>query len=214
METKCHTPKPNVLCVNVEQVYDWVVQGGCLTTEVPISCQCFETQVPPDVRNPKVKCILTDKYGNPLPLNTKVDATEVCPREDHRYEVEGSTVVLQKVTFQKKLYVKLIVSWTEPECANQVQILSRPIPLTFVETAFLCAPPGTSLVVRVSGFTCQSTVFRDKIRISVFVCQSIQTVAPVTVEMTTNFCTPRESWVDRCGLPTVPPTCPSVFPNS
>ncbi len=207
------------LCINTDKVYDWIIEEGFGSTTLLASN--LPVALPAGATNVQVNCILTDATGTPLPINTELDVTEVAPREDRQFVVDGTPVTLQRVTFRKTVYIVLEVTGVDPATGSQFLITSNPFPpFNFLETAFLCAPEGTSLVVRISDFSCQTVINRNdagditSFGVSITVCQSIQTIAPVTIEVAAEFCTPREQITEACTNPTIPPQCPTVFPGA
>ncbi len=206
------------LCVNAEKVYDWVIEEG--TGSTTLLASRLPVAIPADATNVQVKCILTDENGIPLPINTQIDVTEVAPREDRQFDLDGTIVTLQRVLFTKKIYIVLEISGVDSATGSQFFITSDPFPpFNFTETEYLCAPPGTTLIVRISDFSCQTVVNRTEtdaisgFGVSIFICQSIQVVAPVTIELSANFCVPRETLSEHCGNPRIPPQCPIIFPG-
>jgi hypothetical protein len=204
------------MCINAEKVYDWVVQGSTGSTTVPVAS--LPVALPAGATNVVVNCTLTDSTGIPLPINTAVNAPEVAPREDRQFRVDGVIITLQQVTFTKVLYVVLEVSGVNPATGTQFLITSAPIPFTFMETEFLCAPAGTSLLVRISNFSCLPIINRDTdgaitgFGLQILVCQSIQIMAPVTIELNAAFCSPRSLLAEQCANPVMPAQCPGLFP--
>lgn len=204
------------LCVNINKVYDWVIEESSGSTTIAVDDLPIE--IPADATNVVARCILTDSEGTPLPPNTEIEVTEVAPREDRQFDVNGIIVTLKRVIFSKVVYVVLEVSGVDPETGTLFQITSDPVPFTFLETENLCAPAGTNLVVRISNFTCLSVINRNidgeitRFGIDISVCQSIQAVAPATIEFTANFCSPRDQLTDQCANPIMPPQCPAIFP--
>ena len=93
-----------------------------------------------------------------------------------------------------------------------------PIPIEIPESIFLCAPEGTDLVVRLSDIECNVVLncvggALGSVDISLNLCQSVQTVTNVTVELPAEFCQPREVFTEQCPTPTIPAQCPVVFPG-
>ncbi len=217
METKPICKVQETLCINVEKVYDWILEEAAGSTTIPIAR--LPIPLPAGATNVEVDCTLTSADGTPLPINAKLDVTEVSPRKERQFEVNGTLVTLQRVTFTKTLYVVLEISGVDPTTGEQFLITSNPAPFTFIETAFLCAPPGTSLVVRISDFACLTVINRDETEaitgfgLSISICQSIQIVSPATIELSADFCAPREILSEKCATPTIPAQCPAVFPG-
>lgn len=216
MEVKEKLGRRDPLCVNVNKVYDWIVESSTSSTTVPV----IDLPIPlaADATDMEVNCILTNSAGLPLPLNTELEVTETSPRVDHQFTIGGRPVVLQQVSFTKTLYVLLKITGVVPETGTPFVITTNPISFTFMETAFLCAPAGTLLAVRVSNFNSLSVVERDETAaitgfgLNISICQSIQTIAPVTVELDAHHCRPRPPVMESCGKPEVPQDCNRVFP--
>lgn len=217
METNVQIRPHHHICINAEKVYDWIIEEGSGSTSVPAGS--MPTALPVGATNVTATCYLSDASGAPMPLNTAVSVTENTPRTDKQFEVNGCTITLQEVNFTKTLYAVLQVECVEPVAGNRVLLTSNPLPFTFLESVILCAPPGTYLVVRISGSSCTTMIRRNTegnitgFAVSISVCQSIQTVAPVTIEVPASMCQPREPLHDKCGNPIMPPTCPVVFPR-
>lgn len=206
------------LCINTEKVYDWVMEESSGSTTIPVGP--MPTPLPAGALGIETNCKLTDETGTPIPLNSTVPVTESAPRQNQQFEVGGTTVTLQRVTFTKTLYVVLAITGTDPTTGMQFMVNSDPTPFTFVEIAYLCAPPGTSLVVRISDFSCLTVIEQDGegvitgFTLNITACQSIQSVAPVTIELGAGFCAPREALTETCAGPSIPPQCPAVFPGN
>ncbi len=217
MEDKSLCITPNTLCINTDRVYDWVIEEAESSTTIPAIG--MPLTIPLEATNVKATCILTDAAGVPLPINTELNVTETAPRENHQFTVDNTVVTLQRVIFTKVIYVVLEVTGVDSTTGTQFLIQSNPIQLNFMETIFLCAPPGTTLLVRVSNFSCLTVINRDgtgaiiDFQLNINICQSIQMVAPVTVEVRADMCSPRKILTEHCGNVSIPPRCPSVFPR-
>lgn len=205
------------MCINTDKVYDWIVGESTGSTTIPVGDLPIE--LPVDATNVKVDCSLTDADGLPIPINAQLDITEIPPRQDVQLRVDGTLVTLQRVSFRKSLYAVLTVSGVNPVDGTQFLITSDPVPFNFVETALLCAPIGTTLSVKVSNYSCSAVINSDAtgaitgFGLEIFVCQSIQAIAPVTVKLSTSFCSPRDDLLEQCIGPVIPPQCPVVFPG-
>ena len=213
--------KPNIkenICINTEKVYDWIIGESTGSTSIPVGD--LPVPLPADATNVKVDCILTDIDGIPIQINAELDIEETPPREDVQLDIEGTLITLQRITFTKSLFAVLEVSGVDPEDGSQFFITSEPVPFNFVETALLCAPVGTTLVVRISNFSSSAIINRGTdgeitgFGLQIFICQSIQSIAPVTVELATEFCAPRDALLEGCSNPTIPPQCPIIFPGN
>lgn len=217
MEEKTLHNGPRALCVNIEKVYDWIVEQATGSTTVPLGA--FTPAIPAGATNVTVSCFLSDSNGVPVPTNSQLSVVETAPRQDREFEVRGRQVTLQTVSYTKTVYAVVEVSGVDPATGNHFIISSTPRPFTFLETAYLCAPAGTSLVVRVSDFDCLTVIQRNAdgdiigFALSIFLCQSIQTVAPLTVELCAETCRPRRPLTETCGRPDAPPGCPGIFPE-
>src|SRR5699024_4265445 len=207
----------DTLCINTEKIYDWIV--GDSTGSTTIDVDDLPIALPADATNVEANCTLTDEDGDPIPINTQIDIVEVTPREERQIDVDGELVTLERVRFRKTLYATLEVSGVDPATGTQFLITSDPVSFNFVETAFLCAPEGTAIVVSISDFSCLGVINRDvddviiDFDLEIFVCQSIQAIAPVAVEVAADLCMPREELIDRCAGPVRPPQCDMVFPG-
>ena len=90
-----------------------------------------------------------------------------------------------------------------------------------IETFLLCAPEGTIVECEITDFRCKvhviPTVNKSSkcidIIISIDMCQSVQTVSEVKLEIEANECKPRTELEDitLCPEPDFPAQCPSVF---
>lgn len=214
-----------LLCINTEKVYDWILEEATVSRTLAIG-DLGTLPVGVDgailcdpLARIQITPMLTDATGAPLPLNSEVTVVESLPRIDRQFEVDGALVTLQRVTFTKTVYVVLEISGVNPTTGTPFTFRTPPIPFVVTESAFLCAPAGTTLVVRITDFEAQTIVNCTAgafvgLGISIVVCQSIQTVTPVTLELTAEFCAPREALIENCPPPLIPPQCPIVFPGA
>ncbi|GIN83977.1 hypothetical protein J6TS2_03630 [Heyndrickxia sporothermodurans] len=223
-------PKPlqgaqELLCINTEKVYDWILEESSASQTVLAAALGLPAGFDLTLfGNPLAQIvitgILTDAAGHPLPLNSEVTVTESLPRTDRQFEVDGALVTLQRVTFTKTVHVVLEISGVIPATGTPFLVRTTPITFTFTETAYLCAPEGTTLSVRISDFGAQTIINLDaagalvSIGVSIEVCQSIQTYTPVTIELTADFCLPRAPLFESCSTPLIPPQCPVIFPGA
>ncbi|HZK34128.1 MAG TPA: hypothetical protein VFD33_02305 [Bacillota bacterium] len=217
MSSKTNCVNQENLCANINKVYDWVIEQSTGSTIIPVDE--LPIDLPEDATNVEAQCTITDSEGTPLPPNTEVAITEISPREDRQFDVNGTLVTLQRVTFSKVVYVVLEVTGVDPATGSLFLITTDPVPFTFLETENLCAPAGTTLVVRISNFSCLSVINTDVDEVitgfglEVAICQSIQSVAPATVELGASFCSPRDLLTEQCPNPAMPPQCPVIFPT-
>ncbi|SDC11052.1 hypothetical protein SAMN05421734_104163 [Pelagirhabdus alkalitolerans] len=210
-----------LLCFNAEKVYDWVVLQETVNQNVSAEDIGALTIDPcgPTVSDLSTRCYLIDPLtGNPLPQNAEIEVTETAERQDRDFLIDGQEVELQRVSFEKTL--SLVVEFTGFDGVTPFLELSDPIEIEIPESVYLCAPEGTRLVVRISEVTCSATVNCDNtelesVDLTLNVCQSVQAVADVTLELEASFCEPRDLLaIDECQTPIVPQQCPTVFPGN
>lgn len=207
-----------LLCVNTDKVYDWVISQTNVNTNVTVA-DIGTLPVDPcaaAVTNLTTECFLTDSAGNPLTLNSVVPVTETRDREDRSFVIDGTEVVLQNVAFQKNL--NLVIEFTGLNGTTPFVERSLPIAIEIPESIFLCAPEGTDLIVRLSDIECNVVLnctgtALTSVDVTLNLCQSVQTTANVTVELVADFCQPREVLTEQCPTPTIPPQCPVLFPG-
>jgi len=207
-----------LLCMNAEKVYDWVILQGNVSTSANASELGGLTIDPcdPSVSKLTTETFLTDEDGNRLSPNDIIEITESQERSDRPFIIDGTEVMLQNVSFQKTLYV--VVEFSGLKYTTPFVEQTLPIPITIPESLFMCAPNGTDLVVRITDVDCTVSVnCTDKsltsLDITLNVCQSVQSVTEVTVELFTKFCEPRDVLTEQCPSPIIPPQCPVIFPG-
>lgn len=197
-----------LLCINTEKVYDWIVNEATfdlniIGEDLPAGLDCGDFDVD------EVTCEV-------LPADVPI---EIINREDRTFVIDGAEVTLQVITIRKNFVVTLFfptatgVEEVELDYARSEQVI-------------LCAPEGTDIVVTYTdldcfvinlecdpGDTAVGPTF-DAV-ISVRLCQSIQSTFPVTLELVAEFCQPRDLLpVQPCPAPTIPPQCPVIFPST
>lgn len=208
-----------LLCINTEKVYDWVILQEDLNQSVlpaAIGALPFDP-CGPAVSNLTATCYLVDPLtGNPLPPNSVIPVTETGEREDREFVIDGALVTLQRVSFVKTLNV--VIEFSGINGTTPFVFVSDEIEVDIPESVFLCAPEGTRLVVRVSDIDCSVNVncvagALESVDLFLNVCQSVQSVADVTIELVADFCQPRDILTEQCPTPSIPPQCPVVFPG-
>ncbi|HLR71999.1 MAG TPA: hypothetical protein VK085_11310 [Pseudogracilibacillus sp.] len=209
---------PEILCINTDKVYDWVVLQANINNTISAADIGALPVDPCDaaVTNVTTDCYLVDAAGNPLPPNQEIAVVETSNRQDRTFLVDGEHVLLQKVSFQSTVNVVVEIRGLNGTTPFVEQ--TRPIPVEIPESIFLCAPEGTDLVVRLSDIECNVVLNCDgttlgSVGISLNLCQSVQTVTNVTVELPADFCEPREAFTEHCSTPVIPAQCPVVFPG-
>lgn len=187
-----------------------------------------------------VECFLSDQWGNRLDPFT--DGSILCTeieqpggRQNVSVSIPGvpTPVTLQKVKVLKKGFVVVRVTGTKGAC------ISDPIEWAVAEKFFLCAPAGTSLQCHLTDFECdvhlicvendngKDGVGKDgskncgknkrefkQLDISINMCQDVQMEALVKIEVTAEFCAPRQDIPFECPPRSFPPQCPTVFPGN
>ncbi|OLO35934.1 hypothetical protein BTR23_16100 [Alkalihalophilus pseudofirmus] len=186
-----------------------ILNGGNGNSTLGINCD-----------NLNVECIITDAFGNPV--DPEADNGIICKeitdprnRESFEFTLNGETVTLQKVKVLKKGFFRIQVS-----NGNGVVCISAPQSFATVEKFYLCAPRGTTLQCHITDFQCEAVLCcRDdgtfeQVDVSINMCQNIQMEAIVKLEITADFCQPRQEIPFECPPLQVPPQCPEVFPGS
>ncbi|MED1470479.1 hypothetical protein [Bacillus salipaludis] len=207
MEVKNLSGGQELLCVNVDKVYDWVTYQG--SVNLPGTTITF----PAGVLDP---CAVGTTILDIAAEVTVGPVTEVGERVNRTFIINGAEVTLQRVTIVKTLSIAVTVTALDAT-GVQITLTGVPIPATITESFFLCAPEGTDITVTaydtetsVSGACVAGALVVD---IASVVCQGIQVTAPVTIELTADFCAPRENIIAACPAPAIPPQCPTVFPT-
>ncbi|PLR80742.1 hypothetical protein CVD25_08410 [Bacillus canaveralius] len=207
-----------LLCINTEKVYDWVILQSAMSKCVPADALHLDTDVC-KARNLKTRCILVDpKTGHPLGYNSGIKVEEIGERDDRPFIIGKDLVELQRVTFTKKLCA--VIEFSGIIGKTPFVEISKPITIEMSESLFLCAPKGTRLMVKLADSECTVRLDCDDkkdellgVDLTLNVCQSIQTVADVTVELFAAFCQPRDILTEQCPTPKIPKQCNIVFPG-
>ncbi|MDR4886975.1 DUF3992 domain-containing protein [Fredinandcohnia sp. QZ13] len=172
-----------------------------------------------DIRN--AICFLSDEHGNPLdPYNPESikceEQTDEFPRENVDITLHnGKTVTLQKITVLKSGFVT--VKFLNSK--NKVCMVCT-FPFLEYESFHLCAPEGTTLKCEITDFECKVKILphpkkdANCLRIQIFIqiCQSIQVIGVVKLEVIGVECNPREEIKETTTCPPleVPRDCPMV----
>ncbi|WP_231735262.1 BMQ_0737 family morphogenetic spore coat protein [Gracilibacillus massiliensis] len=162
-------------------------------------------------------CFLSDEFGNPLdPFSTESLICEEVKEGKGRKNVpvtlpDGQEVQLQKVIIRKSGFIVVKVSDGLNTC------LSEPISFCKIENVLLCAPEGTEILCKVSDFQCFACIncqggFYNSLEVFLDICQDIQVSTDVTVELTSDFCEPRDIIDVSCKRNvSIPPQCDLGF---
>ena len=211
MQDHLHLPDQELICINVDKVYDWVMKENTFDffPTAPITFPGV-TPATPTV-GVTVSCEVTPATSNPV---------VILRRENRQFTVDGEVVCLQLLTIQKTFSLVLVLT-----LPTGVILRSNPIPVSRSEQVVLCAPEGTDVTVTFTELDCfisapgtfvpgDGTVTFTGLVVTVMTCQSIQSTYPVTVEFLADFCTPRADLaIGACPLPARPLQCPTIFPE-
>ncbi|SDM76326.1 hypothetical protein [Sediminibacillus halophilus] len=220
MESQSLQGAQELLCINTEKVYDWVILQANVSQNVLAAALGTLPIDPcgPTVSNLTTTCYLVDPVtGEELDLNAEIPVDELGEREDRTFVIDGALVTLQRVTFTKPLSV--IVEFSGLTGTTPFVEISDPIAIDIPESLYLCAPEGTRIAVRLSDLDCSVNVNCTagalvSVDIVLGICQSVQSLADVTIELEADFCQPRDVLVEQCPTPAIPPQCPVLFPGN
>ncbi|MEC5424236.1 hypothetical protein QGM71_12115 [Virgibacillus sp. C22-A2] len=218
MQTENLSEGQELLCINTEKVYDWLLND----TEFDLSVTDLDLTVNPatgdqlecdDIDLNTVTCTVAPTDVNPI---------VVLDREDRELIVDGTEITLQLVNIRKKFVVTVFVNLI-PELGGATVEVGT-VEFTRCEQAILCAPEGTEVDVTYTDLDCfvctaacdtGTTTEIDELDVTITVrlCQSIQSTFDVKLELVAGFCQPRDILLfPPCTAPTIPPQCPFVFP--
>lgn len=206
-----------LLCINADKVYDWVIlQSNVNTNATAADLALSIDPCGAPISNLTTECFLTDAAGNRLGPNSEITVTETRDREDRAFVIDGAEVILQNVAFQKNLFI--VIEFSGLTGTTPFVEQSAPIAIEIPESLFMCAPDGTDLVVRITDIECSvrlncTGTALTSVDISVNLCQGVQSIANVTVELAAEFCQPRDVLTEQCPTPVIPPQCPVLFPG-
>jgi hypothetical protein len=210
MNAKDLTGGQELICMNVDKVYDWIVNEA----DFDLALAATDITVPEGTTCADVatlSCSVTPVDDEPV---------VVISREDRQYMIDGATIVLQQVTLSKTFEVVLTAT-----LENGMSFSSEPEEFTRSEQVVLCAPEGTEVEVTFTDLDCfitiegtcddgvDGTLTYTGTTVTVILCQSIQSTFPVTVEFLAEFCSPRDILPFQCPAPIRPLQCPAVFPS-
>ncbi|WP_077065081.1 BMQ_0737 family morphogenetic spore coat protein [Gracilibacillus massiliensis] len=209
-----------LLCINTEKVYDWILNETTfdLTVdglELPINTVTGAQLECDDIDQTAVTCTVTP---------TEIDPIVVLDREDQVFVVDGEEVTLQLINIRKNFDVTVFAPLIPELGGGTIEIGSATF--TRCEQVILCAPNGTDVDVSYTDLDCfvcavncdtgSSTEIDElNVTVSVRLCQSIQSTYDVTLELVADFCQPRDILpFPPCPAPSMPAQCPVIFPNS
>lgn len=205
-----------LICINVEKVYDWVMKDMSfeLTPTSPISFPGLPDGLNLDTAI--VTCQVIPNVTNPV---------VVLNREDRTFSIDGTSVCLQQLTLQKHFTVTICLTVPAGNGnLTETTFTSLPFNISRCEHVVMCAPKGTNVDVTYTDLDCfvcstgtitnegETFVTFDNLTISIAVCQSIQSTFPVTVEFTAEYCEPRADLPFSCPPAGRPNNCSVIFP--
>lgn len=214
MQEKKPCDGKELICINVDKVYDWIVKEKSfdISPTGPIIFTPAALVPGGAIDGAMVTCEVTPAVSNPI---------VILHRENRPFCIDGKTVLLQQLNIQKNFDVRIIVT-----LANGAILTSNNIPITRCEQVTLCAPEGTDVEVTYTDLDCfvcttgtltggtGGTITFSALTISVATCQSIQSTFPVTVEFLADYCEPRDDLPTACPSPMRPKQCSVVFPDT
>lgn len=209
-----------LLCINTEKVYDWIVNEATFDLSLP------DLDLPLNpVTGTQLECDDIDLDTVTCEVSpAEVDPVVILDREDQEFIVDGEEVTLQIVNIRKNFEVTVYVNLQAELGGSRVEVGTADF--TRCEQVILCAPAGTDVDVTYTDLDCfvctaacdtGTTTDVDELDVTVTVrlCQSIQSTYEVTLEIEADFCQPRDILpFPPCPTPTIPAQCPVVFPNN
>jgi hypothetical protein len=220
MQAKNLTGGQELLCINTEKVYDWILNEATFdlalnNLDLPLNPVTGAQLECDDIDLDSVTCAVDP---------AAVDPIVVTGRENQVFTVDGAEVTLQIVNIRKNFDVTIFVNLVPALGGASVEVGT--VPFTRCEQVILCAPTGTDIDVTYTDLDCfvctascdaGSTTEIDELDVTVTVrlCQSIKSTYPVTLELVAEFCQPRDILpFPPCPAPTMPAQCPVVFPTT
>ncbi|MFJ7737013.1 hypothetical protein ACIQ2D_11800 [Lysinibacillus sp. NPDC097287] len=210
MQENMPSQAPELICINVDKVYDWIVKEMSFDISPAGSMSFPGVTAATDLTGATVKCNVTPASTNPI---------VILNRENRAFTIDGATVCLQQLNVQKNFVLTLTVC-----LPNGATLTSANIPVSRCEQITLCAPKGTDVEITYTDLDCfvcttgtltagTDTITFSALTITVAVCQSIQSTFPVTVEFLATYCEPRADLPFACPGAARPQQCSVIFPN-
>lgn len=227
MQEKKHSDGKELICINVDKVYDWIVKEKSFDFTVP---SWEEIHFTPKgsvtngyIQGAHVTCEVTPDRHNPI---------VILGREDRPFCIDGKNVMLQQLNIRKNFVITLVVTLADGTVLTSVAPKweeNSDLAFSRCEQVTLCAPEGTDVEITYTNLDCfvcttgkltgdgygsdRGTIKFSNLSISVDTCQSIQSTFPVTVEFLADYCEPREDLINACAPPMRPQQCSVVFPD-
>ncbi|ACA41890.1 hypothetical protein ACE1MS_21070 [Lysinibacillus sp. fkY74-1] len=199
-----------LICINVDKVYDWIVKEMSFDISPTGAITFPGVTAATDLTGAIVTCRVIPAATNPI---------VILNRENRQFSIDGSTVCLQHLNIQKNFILTIVVT-----LPNGTMFTSAEIPVSRCEQVTLCAPKGTDVEILYTDLDCfvcttgtltaaAGAITFSALTITVAVCQSIQSTFPVTVEFLATFCEPRADLPFTCPTAVRPQQCPVIFPT-
>ncbi|REJ09146.1 hypothetical protein [Halobacillus trueperi] len=219
MQAKKLNGGQELICINVDKVYDWVLEE-----------RSFEFTLDPETGIPFLPGLAAyDFDGATVSCEVEPDPTnpiDVLERDDRSYVIDGEPVILQQLNIRKNFIITLQITLADGTVLTSTPPAAgaNPLAIARCEQVVLCAPEGTDVEVTYTDLDCfvcsTGEISLDEVlginfsdlRINIISCQSIQSTFPVTVEFLAEFCEPRDVLPTPCPAPVRPDQCPVVFP--
>ncbi|MBB4822912.1 hypothetical protein HNO89_000130 [Sporosarcina luteola] len=211
MQNNFQVPEQELICINVDKVYDWVLKENTFDF-FPTGPITFPGIPATGLGGAVVTCEVTPAATNPV---------VIVRRENRQFTIDGDIVCLQQLTIRKNFTLVLVLT-----LPTGTVYRSAAIPVSRSEQVIMCAPEGTDVTVTFTDLDCfissqgtfvpgaAGTLVFTGLVVTVSTCQSIQATYPVTVEFLADFCQPRaELAIGACPLPAMPPQCPVLYPD-
>jgi hypothetical protein len=239
MQAKNLSGGQELICINVDKVYDWIVKERSFDFVLPTGNIVFAptASVPAPIGPTILTGAVVTCEVTPDPVNPIV----IVDREDRPFVIDGTPVKLQQLNIRKNFVIRLCVTLADgtvltsapsiPGGTNASLLLSR------CEVVTMCAPEGTDVEITYTDLDCficspgvltvgtgptapvpptpgipAGSINIAGLTLSIVTCQSIQSTFPVTVEFLAEFCEPRDDLPTECPAPVRPLQCPVVFP--
>ncbi|WP_342441879.1 hypothetical protein MHB40_23370 [Lysinibacillus sp. FSL K6-0057] len=199
-----------LICINVDKVYDWIVKEMSFDISPTGAITFPGVTAGTDLTGAIVTCRVIPAATNPI---------VILNRENRQFSIDGSTVCLQHLNIQKNFILTIVVT-----LPTGTVYTSTEIPVSRCEQVTLCAPKGTDVEILYTDLDCfvcttgtltaaAGAITFSALTITVAVCQSIQSTFPVTVEFLATFCEPRADLPFSCPTAVRPQQCPVIFPT-
>ncbi|MDX8046608.1 hypothetical protein SH601_11505 [Gracilibacillus sp. S3-1-1] len=206
-----------VLCINTEKVYDWVLNEATFDLDIDGLVLPINT-----VTGAQLTCDDIDLNNVTCEVIPAEEPFVILDREDQLFVVDGAEVTLQVVHIRKCFDVVVYAELIPELGGGQIEVGTA----TFnrCEQVILCAPEGTDIDISFTDLDCfvcsvdcdtnpVTEIDELDVTLTVRVCQSIQSTFCVTIEVEADFCQPRDILpVPPCPAPAMPAQCPVVFP--